>query len=355
MRRVSSSTSKWLHPSAKKLRDGLLAALSFNIVHYAIRPWPWILTALAVVVLYPDVVRQDPADAYLHAVATLLPAGVAGLVLASLLAAYMSTVAAHLNWGASYLVNDVYVRLLDRTASELRRVAAARAATVLTFLLSAAVTWWLYGRSIEAAWRVLIALGAGTGLVHILRWYWWRINAWSEIAAMTAAVLAVAILVGSTGACLAVIGALGYSAQGACPLDPTTPLDGVYLMVLTTAFTTFVWVGATFLTRPTQRATLLAFYRRVRPGGPGWRRIAVEAGFGRERIAGGALSWSNWVAGVVSIYAMLFGTARLLFGSRAHGLGYLLLAALAFAWIARNLHHEFTGNGATATNHEPAD
>src|SRR5690606_17963386 len=185
------------------------------------------------------------------------------------------------------------------------------------------VTWVLYrAGSIEGAWRVLIALGAGTGLVFILRWYWWRINAWSEISAMVAAFVTFVVL----------------TVPGI--FNPIDPLEASILTLVTTGVTTVVWVTVTLLTQPTSEETLLAFYRQVRPGGPGWRRISEAAGFGREPIAGGALSWINWVAGVVCVYASLFGVGRLILGPRIEGVLYLVVAAGAFAWISWSLRSE---------------
>ncbi len=304
--------------SARSERDGVLATLWFNIAHFAVRPWPWIVTALAVVLLYPG--TEDPATAYLVAVVELLPIGLKGLLVAAFAAAYMSTIATQLNWGASYLINDLYLRFIQPDASDRRVVLYSRLATGIIFLLSVLVTYWLHrAGSIEGAWRIIIALGAGTGLVYILRWYWWRINAWSEIAAMTAALLTFTALT------LADV------------FDPTDALEGAHLMLVTTAVTTVAWITATFLTRPTAAATLDAFYHRVRPGGAGWRIIAERLGYGREPIAGGALSWVNWIAGVVSVYATLFGIGKLLFGPRLLALAWLGLAALCFAWIAHAL------------------
>ena len=304
--------------SARTERDGVLATLWFNVAMYAVRPWPWIVTALAVVVLYPA--STDPAASYVQAVVDLLPVGLKGLVVASFAAAYMSTISTQLNWGASYLVNDIYLRFVDPRASQRRVIVFSRLATVLTFVLSAVVTYVLYlVGSIEGAWRIIIALGAGTGLVYILRWYWWRISAWSEISAMAAALVAFTVLT-SFGV-----------------FNPIDPLEGAYLMLATTVITTAAWLTVTFLTRPTPDATLVAFYKRVRPGGRGWRRIAIAAGYGPEPIDGGALNWTNWVAGVISVYAALFGVGRIVFGALAEGLGLLALAAAAFAWIARNL------------------
>src|SRR5687767_330024 len=209
--------------SAKTERDGVLATLWFNVAHYAIRPWPWILTALAVVVMYPGL--EDPASGYLRAVVELLPPGVKGLLVASFAAAYMSTIATQLNWGASYLINDLYLRFLNPDAPQKKVVLLSRVATVIIFLLSSISTYFMYkAGSIEAAWRIIIALGAGTGLVYILRWYWWRINAWSEISAMATALVTFSILV---------VGGV---------FDPTGALDGAYLMLATTVVTTLVWI-----------------------------------------------------------------------------------------------------------------
>jgi Na+/proline symporter len=304
--------------SARSERDGMLATLWFNIAHYAVRPWPWIATAFAAMLLYPG--ETDPANAYLRTVVDLLPTGVKGLLIAAFAAAYMSTIGTQLNWGASYLVNDLYVRFIDRSASERHLVRVSRLATAVIFLLSGLVTYWLHrAGSIEGAWRIIIALGAGTGLVSILRWYWWRINAWTEISAMAAAIITFVLLTATR------------------VFDPTDLMGGVYLMLTTTLVTTAIWLAVTFLTAPASEATLDAFYRRVRPGGPGWRRVAGRTGFGAEPIADGPLSWVNWVAGVVSVYASLFGVGRLLFGPRSTAVVYLAVAAAAFALIARNL------------------
>jgi solute:Na+ symporter, SSS family len=310
--------------SAKTERDGVLATLWFNIAHYAVRPWPWILTALAVVVLYPGL--ENPSDGYLRAVVDLLPVGMKGLLVASFAAAYMSTIATQLNWGASYLINDLYLRFVNPNAADKRVVALSRVATALMFLLSSIATYILYkAGSIEGAWRIIIALGAGTGLVYILRWYWWRINAWSEISAMAAALLTFTVL----------------TISGV--FDPTDALEGAYLMLATTVVTTLVWIPVTMATSPTESTTLDAFYRRVRPGGPGWREVAIRLGFGPEPIAGGALSWVNWVAGVVSVYATLFGVGKLIFGPREQALLFLAVAVLCFTWIGIALKREQLG------------
>ena len=308
--------------SARTERDGILATLWFNIAHYALRPWPWIITALCAVVLYPDVVADDPGRGYVHAVVTLLPTGFKGLMIAAFAAAYMSTIATQLNWGASYLVNDLYLRFVNPDAGQKKLVLLSRLMTGVIFLLSSVVTYWLYGKSIEGAWRIIIALGAGTGLVYILRWYWWRINAWSEISAMLTALVTFTVLT---------VGGI---------LEPTDPLEGAYVMLITTVVTTVVWVAVTYLTPPTAQETLHRFYRRVRPGGAGWRQVAIDTGFGPEKVVGGALNWTNWLAGVISVYASLFGVGKLIFGPRAQAVLWLLLAAAAFTWIGVNLGRE---------------
>jgi hypothetical protein len=278
--------------AARTERDGLLATLWFNIAHYAVRPWPWILVALASTLLYPGL--ENPREGYVRAILDLLPPGITGLVLAGFAAAYMSTISTQLNWGASYLVNDLYARFLRPEASQQELVRVSRGATLFLMLASLVVTLFL--TSIEGAWRFLLALGAGTGLVLILRWYWWRINAWSEISAMVASLVTSLILWFGVG------------------LDPDNLSQWAIIMLATVAVSTLTWITVTFLTRPESDTTLDTFYRRVRPGGRGWRGVAIRNGFGAEGVDGGALNWTNWVAGVVSVYASLFGVGRLLFG-----------------------------------------
>ena len=302
--------------SARSERDGVLATLFFQIAHYALRPWPWIVTGLATVILYPGL--EDKEVGYVRAFVDLLPTPWRGFMLAGFAAAYMSTVGTHLNWGASYLVNDFYKRFVKKDGSERHYVAVSRGATVLLFLASIGVTSQL--SSVEKAWELLLALGAGTGLVLILRWYWWRINAWSEIAAMLAS-FAVSLL------------AFTYVAPRFAPNDPNATAT---VMLVTVACSTVVWIVVTFATQPEPDAVLEAFYRRVRPGGPGWARISAKLGYGREPIPGGALAWTNWVAGIVAVYATLFGIGKVVFGATGTGIAMLAVAALAFSWIARS-------------------
>jgi len=306
--------------SARSERDGVLATLFFQIAHYALRPWPWILTGLATVILYPTL--QDKEAGYVRAFVELLPTPWRGFMLAGFAAAYMSTVGTHLNWGASYLVNDFYRRFVKRDATERHYVAVSRWATVLLFLASIAVTSQL--SSIEKAWELLLALGAGTGLVLILRWYWWRINAWSEISAMIAS-LVVSLL------------AFRFVASRYAEGDPN---GQAAVMLATVVVSTVVWLVVTFATSPEPPAVLEAFYRRVRPGGPGWAHVSQRLGFGREPIPGGALAWTNWIAGIVAVYATLFGIGKLVFAETAMGILMLVIALAAFYWISRSFRSE---------------
>jgi len=306
--------------SARSERDGVLATLFFQIAHYALRPWPWIVTGLATVILYPTL--QDREAGYVQAFVDLLPTPWRGFMLAGFAAAYMSTVGTHLNWGASYLVNDCYKRFVKKEGSEKHYVAVSRASTGLLFLASVVVTSQL--SSVEKAWELLLALGAGTGLVLILRWYWWRINAWSEISAMLAS-FAVSVL------------SFAFITPRFAANDPNATAA---VMLTTVACSTVVWLTVTLLTKPEPDAVLESFYRRVRPGGPGWAKVSERLGLGREPIPGGALTWTNWIAGILAVYATLFGIGKLIFGFTGTGLVMLAVAASAFYWISRSFKEE---------------
>jgi Na+/proline symporter len=301
--------------SAKDERHGLLATLWFNIAHYALRPWPWILVGLFAAVTYPDLTAggADPGRGYARAMVDLLPSPLRGLLLAAFAAAYMSTIATHLNWGTSYFVNDFWLRFVRRDAGTREQILVSRVATGALMLLALVVMRYL--GTIEAGWRLLLGIGAGTGLVLILRWYWWRVNAWSELVAMGASL---------------VVSVWLWRGAGMSADDPMA-------LVLTVAATTAAWLAATLLTRPEAPETLERFYQRARPGGPGWRAVATRLGFAEDRIPGGALSWVNWVAGWLAVYATLFGIGQLVIGTFGRALAFLVAAALLFALIARNL------------------
>jgi hypothetical protein len=246
----------------------------------------------------------------------VLPPGLLGLLFAAFLAAFMSTVSTQLNWGVSYLVNDFWRRFVRPDASENHYVLVSRILTVAVALLSLGVTLFL--DTIAEAWGLLLSASAGLGLVLILRWYWWRVNAWSEMAATLAPI-------GLTGAAL-VLNAFGVQVPG---LQAAFPLN-LYAVV---GFTTAVWLGVTMMTRPTEAATLDRFYQRVHPGGPGWAPVAArnpevtpDAGLGRLAL--------DWAVGVVLVYSTLFGTGYLLLGWTAWGAAALAgaVGAAAFLW-----------------------
>jgi Na+/proline symporter len=302
--------------AAKDERHGLLATLWFNIAHYALRPWPWILVGFVALLRYPNL--ANPEEGYVRVMVDVLPSPMKGLLLATFAAAYMSTIGTHLNWGASYLVNDVYLRFVNPAAGRRAQVIASRGATVVLMLLSLVVMAYL--KSVEQGWKLLIGLGAGTGLVFILRWDWWRINAWSEISAMAASFLTSIVL------------QLFHVDSG----NTSTP-DYAIAMLTTVGITSVVWLTVTLLTPPESAETLDRFYRRVRPGGAGWRHVAQRLGFGNDPIPGGVLSWVNWAAGVIAVYSSVFGVGALVTGSRGAGLGYFAVAIAAFALIQRNL------------------
>jgi solute:Na+ symporter, SSS family len=307
--------------SSRSERDGVLATLVFQVAHYALRPWPWIITGLATVVLYPELTAANKENGYVHAFVDLMPSGLRGLMLVGFAAAYMSTMATQLNWGASYLVNDVYRRFVHKAAPEKHYVNVSRAATVLLFAMSVLVTWQI--QTIGRAWIFLLAVGAGTGLVLILRWYWWRINAWSEISAMITSFV------------------VSMTAMRLVPASfAGTPNADAWVMLVTVVISAAVWLTVTFVTAPEPEPVLDAFYRRVRPGGPGWRAVSERLGYGRESIPGGAIAWTYWIAGVVAVYATLFGIGKIIFGDLSSGLILLAVAVGAFLWIARGFRGE---------------
>jgi Na+/proline symporter len=275
--------------SAKDEKNSLLATLWFNIAHYAIRPWPWVLVALASLILFPGL--ADPETGYIRVMIAYLPPSLRGLMVAAFAAAYMSTIATQLNWGASYLVNDFYRRFLKKDASEKHYVSMSQWATVFLTIVSAVVTFYL--ESIAGAWKLLLVTGAGTGGVLLLRWYWWRINAWSEVSAMISGFV-VSVLM-----------------QTVAGLDTDKPVDFAWIMIVTVSVTTVVWLAVTFLTKPESKDTLVAFYRRTHPSEAGWRPIAQLAPDVRPSTDG-ASNLLDWICGCVLIYGVLFGGGKLL-------------------------------------------
>ncbi len=300
--------------SAKDERHSLLATLWFQVAHYSLRPWPWILTALAAMVLYPNL--SDPETGYIRVMVDHLPPYLRGLMLAAFAAAYMSTIATQLNWGASYLVNDFYRRFWRPQAEGRELVIASQAATILITIVSAVVTFNM--DSITGAWKLLIVTGAGTGLVLLLRWYWWRINAWSEVSAMVSAFV------------------VSLALQTLFHFDSDQPKEFAYIMLITVAITTAVWLLVTMLTAPEPPAVLDAFYRKTHPSRLGWAPVAARL----PDVVPDTDGWSNigcWLAGCVLIYGILFGSGKLILGQTALGLVYLAIGAASGWWISRDL------------------
>ncbi len=300
--------------ATKNERHSLLATLWFNIAHYALRPWPWVLVALTSLVLFPNV--EDKQTGYILVMLNYLPTGFKGLMLASFAAAFMSTVSTQLNWGSSYLINDFYKRFVKTDASEKHYVMAARISTVFLVIAGALITSQM--ETIAGAWKFLLAIGAGTGSVYILRWFWWRINAWSEISAMLASLIVSIVL------------------QSVLGMDTNDAHGFAMVMLITVGISTITWLTVTFLTAPETEETLIKFYRKTRPGGSMWKPIAAKApdvkadtGLGRDLL--------DWLAGIIMIYSALFGFGKLLLGETLMGLGLLLIAALGFGFIMWDL------------------
>jgi len=295
---------------AKDEKNSLLATLWFNIAHYALRPWAWILTALAVVVLYPELSRPgaDAEGGFIRVWVDYMPAAFRGLMLAAFAAAYMSTIATQLNWSSSYIVNDFYRRFMVRKRDEQHYVTVSKVATMGLMVLGAAVSYVM--QTVAGGWDMVVNIGAGTGAVYLLRWYWWRINAWSEISAMiVAAVTSITLRIASP-----------FAAS-----DPN--LFGKNL-VLTVAITTAAWLIATFLTSPEPESKLLEFYRRVRPGVTGWRRVAALAP-DIPPTQDGWYNFMDWALGCLMVYMALFGIGKLLLGATGTGLLFLVIAGVS--------------------------
>jgi SSS family transporter len=323
--------------SAKNEKHGLLATLWFNIAHYALRPWPWIIVALCSLVLYngttlnPETGRPDPAFGYVQVMNEYLPVGFRGLLLASFGAAYMSTIATQMNWGASYIINDFYRRFVKTDASEKHYVFASRMATLIIVLLSIVVTYYM--NRITTGWELVLALGAGTGLVYILRWYWWRVNAWSEIAAM-----ACALVVSLTLLQLNVF-------------DAGTPGGFAWQIIVTVGITTLVWLIATFATAPEPMEKLISFYRHVHPAGTWWRPVAREAGIPERRGEIGPNIF-NWLLGITLVYSTLFGIGSIIFGNWSRAVPFIVIAVSAGVLMSWNLNRK--GWSALSDEDEPS-
>ncbi len=317
--------------ASKSEKDALGGTLFFNLAHYAIRPWPWILVALASMLVYPqldDIARAFPYvdralighDMAYPAMLVFLPSGMLGLMVAGLLAAYVSTISTHLNWGTSYLVHDLYRRFIRPGEDEKHYVMMGRLVTAALMVLAAGMTFLL--ESARTSFDLLLSIGAGSGLLYLLRWYWWRINAWSEVAAMV----------------VSFVVAIGFFIAG----RTGNAFPSTTVLLVTVFATTVAWIGTTLATRPEAESTLIEFYRLIRPAGPGWGPIPARAGVGPSPDSI-SLQLGGWVLGCTFVYATLFGFGSALYGHTAQMIvwgvvwvvsGSGLLAVLSRLWRA---------------------
>ena len=315
--------------AARDEKEAMGATLWFNVAHYALRPWPWLLVGLASLLVYPtlDSIQAafphlDPSiirhDLAYPAMLVFLPSGLLGLVVASLAAAYMSTISTHLNWGASYVVDDFYRRFIAGDREEGHYVTVGRLTTVGLIIMAGTVSLWL--QNALQAFQILLQIGAGTGLVFLLRWFWWRVNAWSEVAAMLVSFA------------VAVYFQFIHQALGLEPLNPSLQL------VVGVAVTTVGWLAVTFVTPPADRETLRSFYREIRPFGKGWRTILDLGPEEPGPPAGGVTAGlMGWFLGLAAVYGALFGTGFLLYGNALPGAACLVVAVGGMAGIFKIL------------------
>lgn len=315
--------------AAKNENHAIGATFFFNIMHYALRPWPWILVALASLIVFPDIASIQEAfpnissdklghDLAYSAMLTKLPNGLLGLVLASLIAAYMSTISTHLNWGSSYIVNDFYKQHVKKDASEKNLVLVGRISTIILMLFSALFA--LYLQNATQLFEIIIMFGAGTGLIFILRWFWWRINAWSEISAMLVSGI-ISLLFSSES-----ISTTFFGDAGLLPTWSKFPI--------TVLSTTIFWLLCTFLSKPEKQEVLLNFYKKTQPGGPGWVSVLKKSSNSEKII----IENKNWnvpsgivamLLGCVLIYSCLFATGYWVYGEVSKALTISFLAIIS--------------------------
>ena len=320
--------------AAKSENHALGATLFFNIMHYALRPWPWILVALASLIIFPDLdsiretfpnVVEDKIghDLAYPAMLTLLPSGLLGFVLASLVSAYMSTISTHLNWGSSYVVNDFYKQLINKNASEKELVNVGRVSVVILMIISS-----IFAIALTNSYQlfdIILMFGAGTGSIFILRWFWWRINAWSEIAAMLSSGL---------------ISILFANEKIASAIFNENFIEPYFKFPVIVLITTIVWLLVTFMTKPDDDQKLIEFYKKTRPGGPGWKRIVNLPDFKNEK--GYNKTWAVprgilcMLVGCLAIYSALFSTGYFIYGELYLGL-ILLSSTVIFSILLFNL------------------
>lgn len=315
--------------AAKNENHAIGATFFFNIMHYALRPWPWILVALASLVVYPDIASIQEAfpnveesklghDLAYSAMLTKLPSGLLGIVLASLGAAYMSTISTHLNWGSSYVVNDFYKQQINKKANEKELVLVGRITTVI--LMVASAIFALYLTNAKQLFDIIIMFGAGTGLIFILRWFWWRINAWSEIVAMF-----------SSG----IISLLFWRYEDVLFLGDEAVFPGWSKFPLVVLITTVIWISVTFITPAEKTSTLIRFYEKTRPGGPGWQRIIQQASEKGIDLKKGETKWTvpsgiiAMLLGCVFVYSTMFATGNWIYGNYGLATGLTITVIIA--------------------------
>jgi len=311
--------------AARTEGDALKGTLFFNFAHYALRPWPWIIVALASMIVYPQLSdiqiafpNMDPAllghDIAYPAMLKFLPVGFLGLMVAGMIAAYVSTLSTHLNWGTSYLVNDFYRRFLQPGLEERQYVFVGRIVTALLMIVAALLTYVL--DTARESFELLLSIGAGTGLLYLLRWFWWRVNAWSEVSAMAASFAI----------------SLGLFIARKNGLEMASHVS----LIWTVAVTTVVWITVTLVTAPDDRKRLLDFYRLVRPAGPGWESIRAESGLpaSPDSIAQSLL---GWVLGCLFVYAALFGAGSYIYGRTGQALMWTVVFVVSAAGLWRLL------------------
>ena len=321
--------------ASKNENHAIAATFFFNIMHYALRPWPWILVALASLVIFPDLESIKSAfpnigddkignDLAYSAMLTLLPSGLLGLVLASLISAYMSTISTQLNWGSSYIVYDYYKQQINPNASEKKLVAVGRISTILLMALSAILALLL--QNALQLFNILLVFGAGTGLIFILRWFWWRINAWSEITAMFASGI-ISILLKLTP-----LGPFLFNSDNGLFEDY---MEYPFVVIVTTC----LWLIVTFITKPESDKVLINFYSKIRPGGPGWNKVLIKSNITKEKSENKALIDGLYamVIGSILIYSIMFSTGYFLYGEINLGLFFMVSSIifgvlLIFKW-----------------------
>jgi len=325
--------------ASKSEKDSLGAVLFFNVAHYVLRPWPWILVALSSIIVYPQLSDIQAAfpnlnpsllghDIAYPAMLKFLPVGFVGLMVGGLVAANSSTILTHLNWGASYLVHDFYRRFINKDGEERHYVFAGRLATIALFILSSSLVFVL--DTAKDAFNVILQVGAGTGLLYLARWFWWRVNAWCEVVAMISSFLVSA----------------GFLILDNQKLYQTT---AAMRLVITIAVTTVCWLLAAYFAPQTDRKTLIEFYSKVRPAGPGWEPIRIEAGISKEEAAKTGdsipLALVGWVTGCAMIWSSLFTVGNFLYGRYDYALalgavfvvsGIILLKVVNKLWTGKS-------------------